>query len=206
MTLTILVSMLFVVAPEPTFVEAASHREAPLISLDASADITDFFMFRSYEPGKESKIVFIMDVIPGEEPSSGPNYYNFDPNVLYKINIDNDGDGEADDITFQFRFRNEIRGTVKDLGLFLSYVALPGPITALQGAGSEGLGLRQRYNVVMRRNGITTELAKDLIAVPSNVGPRTMPDYEDLAEQGIYELDDGVRVLPVNDRTPSISI
>ena len=52
--------------------QAASHREAPLISLDPTADITDFFMFRSYEPGKENKIVLIMDVIPGEEPSSGP--------------------------------------------------------------------------------------------------------------------------------------
>jgi hypothetical protein len=62
---------------------AASHREAPLISMDPEADITDFFMFRSYEPGHEKNVVLIMDVIPGEEPSAGPNYYNFDPNVLY---------------------------------------------------------------------------------------------------------------------------
>src|SRR5438034_10291988 len=54
--------------------EAASHREAPLIALDPTADITDFFMFRSYETGKDNKIILIMDVIPGEEPSSGPNY------------------------------------------------------------------------------------------------------------------------------------
>jgi hypothetical protein len=194
MTLTILVSMLFVVAPEPAFVEAASHREAPLISMDPSADITDFFMFRSYEPGHEDKIVFIMDVIPGEEPSSGPNYYNFDPNVLYKIEIDNDGDGEAGDITFEFQFKTEIRGVIDDLGLFLSYVALPA-ITALDGDGSEGLGLRQTYSVAMRGNGDYRRLAKDLIAVPSNVGPRTMPDYEALAAQGIYDLGDGVRVF-----------
>src|SRR5437870_558380 len=90
--------------------QAASHREAPLISLDPTADITDFFMFRSYEPGKDNKIVLIMDVIPGEEPSSGPNYYNFDPNVLYTFNIDNDADGR-DDLRFEFRFRTEIRGT-----------------------------------------------------------------------------------------------
>jgi hypothetical protein len=38
-------------------------------------------------------------------------------------------------------------------------------------------------------------LAKDLAVVPSNVGPRTIPDYEDLADQGIYDLDDGARVF-----------
>src|SRR5689334_3197630 len=81
----------------PVSSKAASHREAPLISMDPTADITDFFMFRSYEPGKDDKVVLIMDVIPGEEPSAGPNYYNFDPTVLYAINIDNDMDGEADD-------------------------------------------------------------------------------------------------------------
>ena len=183
-----------VVGLSPTPSSAASHREAPLISLDPTADITDFFMFRSYEPGQEDKIVFIMDVIPGEEPSAGPNYYNFDPTVLYSIHVDNDKDGDADDIRFEIRFKNEFRGVNKDLGLFLSYVALP-PITALDGPGSEGLGLRQTYSVTMFKNGKKTVLGQDLIAVPSNVGPRTMPDYESLAAQGLYEVQNGIRVF-----------
>jgi hypothetical protein len=178
----------------PSASSAASHREAPLISLDPTADITDFFMFRSYEAGQEDKIVLIMDVIPGEEPSAGPNYWNFDPTVLYSINIDNDKDGDADDVRFDIRFKNEFRGTIKDLGLFLSYVALP-PITSLDGTGSEGLGLRQTYSVTMFKNGKKTVLGKDLIAVPSNVGPRTMPDYESLAAQGLYEVKNGIRVF-----------
>ena len=183
-----------VVGLAPTASRAASHREAPLISLDPTADITDFFMFRSYEAGQEDKVVLIMDVIPGEEPSAGPNYWNFDPSVLYSINIDNDKDGDADDVRFEIRFKNEFRGTIKDLGLFLSYVAIP-PITALDGPGSEGLGLRQTYSVTMFKNGKKTVLGKDLIAVPSNVGPRTMPDYESLAAQGLYEVNNGVRVF-----------
>src|SRR5689334_23793725 len=89
-----------VVGLAPTAAKAASHREAPLISLDPPADITDFFMFRSYEPGQEDKVVLIMDVIPGEEPSSGPNYWNFDPNVRYSFGIDNNGDGVANDVRF----------------------------------------------------------------------------------------------------------
>jgi hypothetical protein len=191
---TSLAVLALVIGLAPTASRAASHREAPLISLDPTADITDFFMFRSYEAGQEDKVVLIMDVIPGEEPSAGPNYWNFDPSVLYSINIDNDKDGDADDVRFEIRFKNEFRGTIRDLGLFLSYVAIP-PITALDGPGSEGLGLRQTYSVTMFKNGKKTVLGKDLIAVPSNVGPRTMPDYESLAAQGLYEVKDGVRVF-----------
>jgi len=175
--------------------EAASHREAPLISLDPTADITDFFLFRSYEPGKDNKIILVMDVIPGEEPSSGPNYYNFDPNVLYTFNIDNNQDGSAEDIQFEFQFTNELRTFIRDpLKLFLSYAALPA-ITALDGPGSEGIGLRQKYEITMVRNKRRVTLGSGLIVVPSNVGPRTMPNYPALAAQGIYDLGNGVRVF-----------
>jgi len=183
-----------VIGLAPTTSQAASHREAPLISLDPTADISDFFMFRSYEAGMDDKIVLIMDVIPGEEPSSGPNYFNFDPNVLYAFNIDNNQDGKAEDVRFEFQFKNEFRGVNNDLGLFLSYVALP-PITALDGQGSEGLGLRQTYTVTMIKGKNRTVLANGLFAVPSNVGPRTMPDYESLAAQGVYDLGNGARVF-----------
>ena len=191
--LVVLISLLAVgLAPAPS--RAASHREAPLISLDPTADITDFFMFRSYEPGNDGKIVLVMDVIPGEEPSSGPNYWNFDPNVLYAFNIDNNKDGRANDVRFEIQFSTEFRGINRDLGLFLSYVALP-PITALDGPGSEGLGLRQKYTVSMVKSGKRTTLGSGLIAVPSNVGPRTMPDYDALAAQGVYDLGNGVRAF-----------
>src|SRR5262245_2697664 len=179
----------------PDSARAASHREAPLISLDPEADITDFFMFRSYEPGQSDKTVLIMDTIPGEEPSSGPNYYVFDPSVLYAFNIDTNGDGKAEDIRFEFRFENELRGTTKAAGLFLPYVAVPGPITKLDGPGSEGLGLRQRYTVTMVKGDNRIKLASGLIAAPPNVGPRTMPNYADLASQALYNLDGGVRVF-----------
>jgi hypothetical protein len=183
-----------VIGLAPTSSSAASHREAPLISLDPTADITDFFMFRSYEAGKDDKVVLIMDVIPGEEPSAGPNYYQFDPNVLYTFYVDNNGDGKASDVRFEVKFKNEFRGVNKDLGLFLSFVALP-PITALDGAGSEGLGMRQSYTVTMVRGDNRTVLGSGLFAVPSNVGPRTMPDYDALAAQGIYDLKNGVRAF-----------
>lgn len=189
--------------PAPASSKAASHREAPLISLDPTADISDFFMFRSYETGQEGDVVLIMDVIPGEEPSSGPNYWNFDPNVLYAFYIDNDMDGEADDVAFEFRFKTEIRGANAALGFFTSYLgnvppsdgSIIPPITALDGPGSEGLGLRQTYSVTMVKDGKRHKLADGLFAVPSNVGPRTMPNYDTLAAQGLYDLGDGMRVF-----------
>jgi len=191
--------VLFAQGTGPQAAQAASHREAPLISLDPTADITDFFMFRSYEPGHADRVELIMDVIPGEEPSSGPNYWNFDPNVLYKFSVDNDGDGKADDVQLEFRFKTEpIRGIPAQFTLPLSYVGGAGglpPITALDGPGSEGLGLRQRYTVTLVRGHHRTRIAHGLIAVPSNAGPRTMPDYASLAAQGTYDLGGGVKVF-----------
>jgi Domain of unknown function (DUF4331) len=181
-------------ASAPQSAAAASHREAPLISLDPEADITDFFMFRSYEPGQSDKVDLIMDVIPGEEPSSGPNYFNFDPSVLYAFNVDNDTDGRADDIRFELKFETELRGDTTALGLPLAYTAIP-PITHLDGAGSEGLGVRQTYTLTMVKGKKRTVLGSGLFAVPSNVGPRTMPDYEQLVDEGTYNLDGGVRVF-----------
>ncbi len=78
---------------------------------------------------------------------------------------------------------------------------LPG-ITSLDGPGSEGLTRRQTYTVTEIRGHRRTELfsGKTLVAVPSNVGSATMPNYEDLAAQGIYagkcaDGTDGVRVF-----------
>jgi hypothetical protein len=51
------------------------------------------------------------------------------------------------------------------------------------------LSLRQTYSVTMYRGSqripLTPVSGSTLFAVPTNVGPRTMPDYEALAKQGI---------------------
>src|SRR5262245_15088521 len=182
---------------------AASHREAPLIALDPAADNTDVYFFRSWED--PSKVVFIANVIPGQEPGDGPNYFNFDDNVLYSIKIDNNQDGVAEDIVYEFRFTTETRPALGALLFPLPYVGnphVPVPalqgITALDGPGSEGLTRRQTYTVTEIRGHKRTHLFKHqmLIAVPSNVGPATMPNYEALAAQGIYTDEaSGIRVF-----------
>src|SRR5499427_8836425 len=97
---------------------AASHREAPLIALDPSADNTDVYAFVSYDAANlarapaDQRVTFIMNVNPGQDPSDGPNYFNFDDEVRYVINIDNDTDGKADDVVYEFRFKTENRPIV----------------------------------------------------------------------------------------------
>jgi len=184
---------------------AASHREAPLLALDPAADITDVYAFRSWED--PTKAVFIMNVIPSQVPASGPNFFNFDDNVLYAFHLDLNQDGDPEDVTIEFRFTTEIRSPFDDLPVSYAGVdpvpGLPPAITALDGTGSAGLGLRQRYTVrAVDASGqvfdeaTTDKNGKTMFAVPSNVGGRTMPTYEALAAQGVYDLGrGGVRVF-----------
>src|SRR6187399_1395413 len=85
---------------------AASHREAPLTALDRTADITDWYAFVSYDD--PTKLTMILNVDPLLEPGNGPNYFPFDPEVVYAMRIDNNHDA-VPDVTFEFRFQTEIR-------------------------------------------------------------------------------------------------
>jgi len=85
----------------PSAGTASSHREAPLIAEDPSADNTDLYAFRS--PDKPGTVTIIANWIPGEDPAAGPNYYTFSPAAKYKINIDRTGDARPD-IVYEFRF------------------------------------------------------------------------------------------------------
>lgn len=218
---------------------AANHREAPITALDHKADITDVYAFRSYT-GNQSleRITFILDVDPLLEPGNGPTWFPFDPEILYAIRIDNDRDAE-EDITFEFRFKTEFRQPGLLRGLWQSYAGagtgvdapsnspppvapgtpvIPSMITSLDGAGSEGLVLRQTYEVTMvrgrgqghkhpdwrsradddddrpRSHTNRIPLKRDgnlpLFAVPTNAGPRTM-NYTALFNEGIYEVSGG---------------
>jgi Domain of unknown function (DUF4331) len=120
---------LLMLAPASMF--ASSHREAPITALDRTADITDWYAFVSYD--HPDRVTMILNVDPFLEPSNGPNYFPFDPNVLYEMKVDNNQDG-IEDVTFQFRFNTEIRQP----GLFTGFVGdIAGfpPITSLDGPG-----------------------------------------------------------------------
>jgi Domain of unknown function (DUF4331) len=177
----------------PTGVFASSHREALISALDHSADVTDWYAFVSYD--HPDRVTMILNVDGFLEPSNGPVYFPFDPNVVYEMKVDNNHDG-AEDITFQFRFKTEVRQPGVFTAAAGGVAGIP-PVISLSGPGAAGLVIRQTYTVSMVKNGVCTDLSdgQTLYAVPTNVGPSTMPTYEELFDQGVYELRDGVRVF-----------
>src|SRR5208282_3473975 len=181
---------LFMLAPSSLL--ASSHREAPITALDRSADVTDWYAFVSYD--NPNNVTFILNVDPLLEPANGPNYFPFDPSVLYEMLIDNNQDG-IPDVVFQFRFTTNIYQPNLFTGFVGNLDGFP-PITSLRGPGAEGLSLEQTYTVTMVKEGKSTLLnnGQTLYAVPSNVGPKTMPDYQTLFNQGIQTLSNGIKV------------
>ncbi len=165
---------------------ASSHREAPLISQDPLADNTDVYAFVS--PTSPDKVTLISNFIPLQLPASGPNFWKFDDNVLYEIMIDNDGDA-FEDITFQFRFRTSVRNQAT----FLYNI---GQITSLD---DTDWNIRQFYDVIRvdgpRRTGRRQVLARNVPSPPVNVGSRSLPDYDSVANAAIQTIPGGMKVF-----------
>src|SRR5688572_30826518 len=77
-------------------VQASSHREAPGIQKSPKVDATDFYMFRSYESGRDGYVTLLANYVPLQDVYGGPNFFTLDEDALYDIHIDNDGDAVED--------------------------------------------------------------------------------------------------------------
>lgn len=139
---------------------AASHREAPFITTAPKVDATDFYLFRSYEGvaangsgGRSDYVTLIANYQPLQGPYGGPNYFSLDPNALYEIHIDNNGDA-VEDITFQFRFANQLANVALPIGSGAGQksVAIPliqaGPVANVNDGN---LNLAESYSVTVVR-------------------------------------------------------
>jgi hypothetical protein len=158
----------------------SSHREAPNISLDPAADNTDVYAFVPKDA--TDKVALVANWFPNAIPANGPNFFRFDDRAHYYINVDNTGDGRPD-VRYLFRFRTRLRNP--DSFLY----ALPG-VTRL---GDEKLNVIQRYDVIQerwRRGRMTSSrrIGRNIPVAPSNVGPKTFPDYPALAAQAVRHL------------------
>ena len=156
---------------------ASSHREAPLIADDPAADNTDVYAFVS--PDKPNTVTIIANYIPFEDPAGGPNYYRFDPTVLYALNVDNNGDGN-EDVTYRFRFKTQ----VSNPNTFL-YNTGPIDTPANQAAN---LSVKQTYSVTRVTKSGSTTLGSNLGVPPTNIGPRSNSATYD-PYQGVVDLD-----------------
>ena len=93
----------------PLVAFSSSHREAPNITRLPTVDSTDVYSFMSYEPGREEYVTLLANYLPLQDPYGGPNYFALDPDAVYEIHVDNDGDAR-ENLTFQFRFDNDLGG------------------------------------------------------------------------------------------------
>ncbi len=157
-------------------VKASSHREAPAISEDPVADLTDVYAFVS--PDNASTTTLVMNVNPFETAAGGPNFHRFGDDVLYEFNVDNNGDAVAD-VKYQFRFKT----TYSNPNTFLYNT---NQVTSLD---DPDLNVRQTYTVTEVKDGKSKVIGTNLVAAPANVGPRSMPNYRALADAAIATVD-----------------
>ena len=178
----------------------SSHREAPNVTRLPKVDGTDFYMFRSYETGRDANVVLVANYLPLQDPYGGPNYFSLDPRAVYEIHVDNDGDAD-EDVTFQFRFAYELRPITLSVGNAgqEQTVAIPlvnaGTISA---GNTANLNTTETYRVRVvlgdRRTGtvhtVTNAQTSSAVFVKpvDNIGNKSIPDYAGYAAAHMYDI------------------
>ncbi len=185
-----LLTALAAVALLPTGGRASSHMDAPLITLDPAANTTDVYAFVSSK-NLTKYLTVALSVYPHEEPGVGPNRYNFDPNVLYRIHVatgaslptaTNPSPKTPATAIYEFSFKSlsKTKATIAQ-----SYIGV------VRAVDDEAQNLTQHYSV--RRVGpgtASTLLFADCLVPPNNQGLVTPlynqgDDGENKAREGV---------------------
>jgi hypothetical protein len=177
---------------------ASSHREAPFVATVPKVDATDFYLFRSYEAGRTDYVTLIANYQPLQDAYGGPNYFALDPNALYEIHVDNNGDAK-EDLSFQFRFRNSLAADGAGISLNIGgkSVGIPliqaGPVS---GPKDANLQLGESYTVSVVRGDRRSGLSQPVTQVTGgsarfdkpvdNIGVKTIADYAGYAARHVY--------------------
>ncbi len=181
---------------------AASHREAPFITSAPKVDGTDFYMFRSYEGvsatgtgGRSDYVTLLANYQPLQAPYGGPNYFQMDPNALYEIHLDNTGDA-VEDLTFQFRFKNNLKGTALTVG----GTQVPIPLIqsgAVTGLNAANLNVNESYEVKVVRGPRRSNTGSNVFKTGGGttfekpvdyIGTKTIADYPAYAARHIHTI------------------
>jgi hypothetical protein len=161
---------------------ASSHSEAPGTAKDRLADDTDLYAWVAKDA--PDAVTIVGNWVPLLEPNGGPNFYSFDDEAEYYINIDNVGDAK-DHIRYQFKFKTtRLHGT--------TFLYNTGVVTSFD---DPDLNVRQTWTLTRFDDGSPTVLASDRPVAPNYVGPVSMPKYGALAQSTITTLADGTKIF-----------
>ena len=138
------------------YLEASSHREAPLIANDPLADNTDLYAFRS--PDDTNTVTIIANYVPLQLPQGGPNYASFGENIRYEIHIKNSASTTGDDITYRFTFTKTNEDTTTFFNIRL---------------GKQNLKTTYIAEKSIAGGAFTTIVSSGIVP-PPNIGPRSI--------------------------------
>ena len=178
--------------------KASSHREAPFIATQPQVDATDFYMFRSYEPGRQGFVTLVANYLPLQDPYGGPNYFKLDPNAVYEIHVTNDG-GAVENLTFQFRFQTTNDDNKFNVGGKMVSIPLvqngSGPVDS---RNSPALNVHEKFTVGLirgPRRGSAPQTITNITAGGTTfdkpvdyIGTKTIANYVAYANQHIYDV------------------
>ena len=184
----------------PVSTLASSHREAPFITEQPKVDATDFYMFNSYEPGRVGYVTLVANYVPLQAPYGGPNYFSLDPDALYEIHVDNNGDAK-EDITFQFRFNNKLKDIALKIGSPGQEKQVSVPLInvgTIAAGNTANLNVTENYTVTIvkgnRRTGTAQTItntdngANSFVKPVDNIGNKSIPDYAAYAASHMYNV------------------
>ncbi len=178
----------------------SSHREAPFVTETPKVDATDFYMFNSYEPGRDGYVTLIANYLPLQAAYGGPNYFSLDPNALYEIHVDNNGDA-VEDLTFSFRFSNNLKDVALPVGPPGQEKSISIPLinfAPIDASNTAGLNVGETYSLNVIEGARRTGPSKSVLNAKSgsatfekpvdNIGTKSIPDYASYAAARTYDI------------------
>ncbi|MBT9494474.1 MAG: DUF4331 domain-containing protein [Paucibacter sp.] len=179
---------------------ASSHREAPFITTVPKVDASDFYMFRSYEAERSDYVTLLANYLPLQDAYGGPNYFALDPNALYEIHIDNNGDAK-EDLSFQFRFKNTLSAAGAGIALNIGGKMMNIPLVqagAVSNVKDANLQVAESYSVTVVRGDRRSGTAQAATHATSggtsfdkpvdNIGMKTLANYAAYAAKHIHSI------------------
>lgn len=177
--------------------QASSHREAPFIASQPQLDATDFYMFRSYEPGRSGHVTLIANYLPLQDPYGGPNYFKLDPTAVYEIHVTNGGSA-VENLTFQFKINNATADNQIPVGgKMISIPLIQNGSKDVDSINDSALNTRETYTLSIirgpRRSGVAQPVSSQSGATTFDkpvdyIGEKTIGNYFVYADKHIHAI------------------